>query len=122
MSISGTDYTPPHANALDAAWLNLERELAVVEDIYDRAMLKKAVMARNQFFWDVNKRMGRFMMNGLLLSAGYPAINVPAKRQLEFNQLMLDYYTSADGAAMRQFLRSCLDQRLVGNFQPRKPG
>jgi Fic family protein len=46
-------------------------------------------MARNQFFYDVNKRMGRFMMNGLLLHAGYPAINIQAKRKLEFNEKML---------------------------------
>jgi prophage maintenance system killer protein len=53
-------------------------------------------MARRQFFYDVNKRMGRFVMNGFLLSHGYPAINLPAKRQLEFNQLMLSFYDTGD--------------------------
>ena len=33
-------------------------------------------MARNQFFFDVNKRIGRFMMNGILLAHGYPIISV----------------------------------------------
>jgi hypothetical protein len=70
-------------------------------------------MARQQYFYDVNKRMGRFMMNGLLLSHGYPAINLPAKRQLEFNQLMLAYDDSGDGQLMNGFLRSCLDERLI---------
>jgi Fic family protein len=51
-------------------------------------------MARTQFFYDVNKRMGRFIMNGYLLSHGYPAINLPAKSQQIFNQLMLDFYKS----------------------------
>ena len=42
-----------------------------------------------QFFWDVNKRTGRFMMNGILLAQGFPIINVPSKRQQEFNTLDL---------------------------------
>ena len=57
--------------------------------------------------------MGRFMMNGILLSQGYPIINLPAKRQLEFNQLMLAFYNTADVVAMTVFMKSCLDQRTV---------
>jgi prophage maintenance system killer protein len=74
-------------------------------------------MARIQFFWDVNKRTGRFMMNGILLAQGYPIINVPAKRQQEFNTLMLTFYDSNDMTAMNRFLRSCLDERIVRNFR-----
>ena len=70
-------------------------------------------MARNQFFYDVNKRMGRLMMNGHLLSLGFPAINVPATRQLEFNELMLRFYESGDMGEMNQFIRSCLNPKAV---------
>lgn len=70
-------------------------------------------MARNQFFYDVNRRMGRFMMNGLLLSEGYPAINLVAKRQLEFNNLMLEFYQTGQQKPMNLFLRSCLDERTI---------
>ena len=70
-------------------------------------------MARVQFFYDVNKRMGRFLMNGILLNAGYPAINLPAKRQLEFNQLMLDFYANNDQTAMTQFMKSFLDATII---------
>jgi hypothetical protein len=52
-------------------------------------------------------------MNGLLLNHGFPAINLPAKRQLEFNQLMLAFYESGDQKPMNIFLRSCLDERIV---------
>jgi prophage maintenance system killer protein len=82
-------------------------------DIYDQALFIFLTMARCQFFYDVNKRMGRFMMNGLLLHSGYPAINLPAKRQLEFNQLMLAFYDSGDQRQMNAFLRSCLDERVI---------
>ena len=53
------------------------------------------------------------MMNGVLLSSGYPAINVPVKRQLEFNELMLDFYDSNEQVPMNSFLRSCLDDRVI---------
>jgi len=57
--------------------------------------------------------MGRFIMNGHLLANGYPAINVPAKRQLEFNQLMLSFYETEDYKPMNIFMRSCMDDRII---------
>jgi Fic family protein len=39
-------------------------------------------MARIQFFYDGNKRTGRLMMNGVLLTNGLPVINLPASKQL----------------------------------------
>ena len=61
--------------------------------------------------------MGRFMMNGVLLSQGFPIINVPAKRQKEFNQLMLSFYLSGDMSEMNAFLRSCLNVKIIDNFK-----
>lgn len=56
------------------------------------------------------------MMNGILLANGFPVINVQAKRQQEFNTLMLDFYSSNDMRAMNTFLRSCLDEKITRNF------
>ena len=81
-----------------------------ITDIYHKAIFVFLQMARNQFFYDVNKRMGRFMMNGILLHTGYPAINLPAKKQLEFNTLMLEFYSSNDCTEMTAFMMSCLEQ------------
>ena len=53
------------------------------------------------------------MMNGILLSAGYPAINLSAKRKLEFNELVMRFYDSGDETEMNSFMRSCVDLRLV---------
>ncbi len=111
--IAGTDYQPPAADQLPEQFNKMLAALSELDDVYDRAIHLFLSMARNQFFYDVNKRMGRFMMNGYLLNQGFPAINLPAKRQLEFNQLMLDFYPSGDQAAMNKFMRSCLDQRVI---------
>jgi Fic family protein len=113
VTIAGTDYKPPAANELDNLWDEMLKEAEKIMDIYHRAIFIFLRMARTQFFYDVNKRMGRFMMNGLLLSHGHPAINLPAKRQLEFNKLMLDFYTSDNIQPMTQFMLSCLSPELI---------
>jgi Fic family protein len=113
VTIAGTDYLPPAADQLGVYWDELLKQAAAIEPIYDRAIYVFLQMARQQFFYDVNKRMGRFMMNGLLLSAGYPAINLPAKRQQEFNTLMLDFYQTDNVTPMTAFMKSCLDARVI---------
>jgi len=112
-AIAGTDYEPPGASELPARFDQMVEELTAYNDAYDQAIHVFLTMARNQFFYDVNKRMGRLMMNGHLLSLGFPAINVPATRQLEFNELMLRFYESGDMAEMTQFMRSCLNPKAV---------
>jgi len=113
VTIAGTDYMPPRAEDLPLLFESLINEVQQIVDIYDQAIHVFLTMARGQFFYDVNKRMGRFMMNGLLLSEGYPAINLPAKRQLEFNNLMLEFYQTGQQKPMNSFLRSCLDERTI---------
>ena len=113
VTIAGTGYMPPQADLLPELFEKMVDEASKLSDIYDRAIHLFLIMARCQFFYDVNKRMGRFIMNGLLLSCGYPAINLPAKRQLEFNQLMLTFYETGDQKQMNTFLRSCLDKKVI---------
>lgn len=113
VTIAGTDYMPPEARVLPGLFADMTQQAANLPDIYDQAIFFFLTMARCQFFYDVNKRMGRFIMNGRLLANGYPAINVPAKRQLEFNRLMLDFYGTNDQKPMNAFMRSCLDDRVI---------
>ncbi len=63
--------------------------------------------ALQQFYFDENKRTGRFMMNGELMSHGWDAISVPAGRAKEFNDKMSAFYTSKDGSSMIEFLYDC---------------
>lgn len=60
-----------------------------------------------QFYFDGNKRTSRYMMNGWLMSQGIDAISIPARRRLEFNTLMIDFYRFKNGTAMFNFLASC---------------
>ncbi|MGO3055560.1 Fic family protein [Halomonas sp. AOP43-A1-21] len=116
VTISGSDYEPPAPEQLEARWQSLQRQVKSEIDCYDQAITAFLQIARAQFFWDVNKRTGRFLMNGILLAYGFPIINVPAKRQQEFNTLMLDFYSSNDMKPMNTFLRSCLHPSVIKNF------
>lgn len=113
VTIAGTDYLPPKAADLPDKFAKLVDSLPQYSDVYDRAIHVFLSMARNQFFYDVNKRTGRLMMNGILLSEGYPALNLPAKRKLEFNELMMRFYENGDESEMNAFMRSCIDLRIV---------
>ncbi len=57
------------------------------------------------------------MMNGILLNEGYPIINVPVKKQLEFNTLMLEFYSSNNEKDMNRFMRNCTNEIIIDNFR-----
>ncbi len=60
--------------------------------------------ALQQFFFDGNKRTSRFMMNGVLMSAGIDAISIPAIQVHEFNEKTVRFYLSKDATEMFDFL------------------
>ena len=111
--IAGTNYLPPSVEALPKLFANMVSDMQQYDDVYDQAIHLFLTMARSQFFYDVNKRMGRFMMNGHLLSEGYPVINLPASKQQQFNENMLRFYNSDDQTEMNLFMRECMDERVV---------
>lgn len=113
VTIAGSNYLPPKAGDLDCKFSEMLVSMNVTDDIYDQAIHVFLSMARNQFFYDVNKRMGRLMMNGILLNAGYPPLNLSAKHKLKFNELMMRFYDSGDETEMNLFMRSCIDPKLV---------
>jgi prophage maintenance system killer protein len=63
--------------------------------------------ALQQFFFDGNKRTSRFMMNGVLMSAGIDAISIPAAKAQDFNEKMVRFYTTKDATEMMAFLVAC---------------
>lgn len=65
VTISGTTYRPPKADLLPAVWEEMVAASASISDHYSRAIFIFLEMARTQFFFDVNKRTGRFMMSCL---------------------------------------------------------
>jgi Fic family protein len=93
-------------NFIDA-FENGTAALAATDDPIERAFALKLFMAREQFFFDGNKRTARAMMNGILMSHGFDGISIPTTKQLAYNQAMTKFYPSGDATEMMQLLASC---------------
>jgi Fic family protein len=107
VAIAGTEWIPPDATTLNDHFRQLLQTLQEISDPYIRAMTLFLDMARNQYFFDGNKRTGRLMMNGVLLQAGYDVINIPYQQQQTFNTNMLHFYQTGAQEDMFAFLLSC---------------
>lgn len=109
VGIAGTEHKPPKASALDAIFKQMIEELSRLAHVREQAYRLHLDFARNQFFWDGNKRTGLLMLNGHLMSNGYAPLSIPAKRLNEYNAGMIRFYDSGDYAEMMLFLRECHD-------------
>lgn len=109
-----TSHIPPATESGGSNLINLYHqgcnELAKISHPCERAMAYFLFTALQQFYFDGNKRTGRFMMNGELMTHGWDAISVPAVRAKEFNEKMAAFYTSRDGSEMLEFLFDCRPQ------------
>ena len=105
-------YTPlptvaaePELNRIFAGGLQaLESE---VQQPFEKAAAFFLFGALQQFFFDGNKRTSRFMMNGILMSAGIDAISVSAAKAQQFNENMVRFYLDKDATEMMAFLVDC---------------
>ncbi len=123
VGIAGTDRQPPPADTLAARYDAGRECLESFQSVHARAIGVFLFLSADQFFWDGNKRTGRLLMNGVLLSAGMDAIAVPARRQQEFNEAMIRFYDTSDAAEAIPFLVSCsLDRTLRIGDAPASDG
>ncbi|MFF4235771.1 hypothetical protein ACFYYL_07905 [Actinomadura geliboluensis] len=89
-------------HAEGVAWLTEN-----LTDVTEQAMVYFLFAALQQFYFDGNRRTGRSMMNGHLMTQGIDAISVPAARRQEFNSEMVHFYLERDATRMLAFLLSC---------------
>ncbi|MGE4505968.1 MAG: Fic family protein [Desulfovibrionaceae bacterium] len=116
VGIAGTEYKPPKASELDDIFASVINVILKIENVCEQAYRLHLDFARNQFFWDANKRTGLLMLNGHLMSNGYAPLSVPAKRLVEYNAGMIRFYESGDYAEMLAFLREC-HEAMYGRFE-----
>lgn len=92
--IGGTEYIPPSHHLLDGIYKENLNFLNQIKHPILKALVYFLLNAKTQYFYDGNKRTARLMMNGILLSNGYPMLNIKAKEKLTFNQMMIGWYNS----------------------------
>ncbi|MBU5228105.1 Fic family protein [Clostridium senegalense] len=110
--INGTEYMPPKAENLEDIYNNeLPQIIERCESKTELAFEVFLFVALNQFFYDGNKRTGRLMANGILLSYGQGVLNIKAKDKLEFNKLMIEFYNTLNADNICDFLyNKCLER------------
>lgn len=118
VTIAGTDYLPPRFDELDDRFEVMLSHFSTIENDYHKAIYLFLQFAKEQFYYDNNKRQGRFMMNAYLVDQGLPAINVPKSREYDFNHGMLRFYDSTDNdsSEMHAFLMSCIHPTIAEQF------
>lgn len=105
VGISGTEYMPPVPSENGA-----ESDLAAILSRHTTGT-EKALAAflwgtRAQLFWDGNKRTSMTVANKILISAGAGILTITDQRMEQFNTLLLDYYNTGEGEALKLFLYS----------------
>ncbi len=106
VGIAGTDYRPPVPDRLPV--LFEENRSVDIKQLPESAYRYFLSAARNQYFWDGNKRTGQLMMNGTLMTNGYLPVSIAAKHRLEYNKLMVPFYESGDTSEMEAFLSASI--------------
>lgn len=122
VNIGGTEYKPPLSAELDDIFHNGLIEIEKISNPIVRAITFFLFGAKNQFFYDGNKRTSRLIMNGILIENGCPILNIKAKDKLTFDKQMLNFYDGGDIVKSISFL---IDYYIKENthlvFEKKKP-
>lgn len=105
VGISGTEYMPPVPSE-NGAESDLAAILSRNTPGTEKALAAFLWGARAQLFWDGNKRTSMTVANKILISAGAGILTITDQRMEQFNTLLLDYYNTGDGEALKLFLYS----------------
>ena len=105
VGISGTEYMPPVPSE-NGAESDLAAILSRNTTGTEKALAAFLWGARAQLFWDGNKRTSMTVANKILISAGAGILTVTDQRMEQFNALLLDYYNTGEGEALKLFLYS----------------
>ncbi|MFP4333055.1 MAG: Fic family protein [Campylobacterales bacterium] len=104
VNIGGTEYKPPTYKNLESVFEDGVKKISQLLNPIIKAICFFLFGAKNQFFYDGNKRTSRLMMNGILLSSGYPILNIKAKDKLEFNTKMIEFYEGDECIGTLEYL------------------
>ena len=105
VAIQGVAYVSPHHSTLDRKFEEMLDAVNQRNTALDRAVTCFTMGARNQFFFDGNKRTSQLLMNGILLTNGQHAITIPAKELNEYFYVLREYYDTNDSLKITQFLK-----------------
>ena len=108
--ISGTEYLPPIPQE-EQAREELQKILTAPVTATEKALDAFLWGTRSQLFWDGNKRTSLVLANKIMIAAGVGMLTITDKHMEQFNSLLVRYYDTGDGEALKAFL---YDQAIQG--------
>lgn len=108
--ISGTEYMPPIPQEAQARG-ELQAIIEAPATATEKALNAFLWGTRSQLFWDGNKRTSLVLANKIMIAAGVGMLMITDKHMEQFNALLVNYYDTGDGEALKAFL---YDQAIQG--------
>jgi Fic family protein len=99
----GWYHSAPNAR-MEAILVDGLDRIGLVSHAVERAVALAAFTTYHQFFLDGNKRVGRYAMNTMLMSAGFDAILVPASDQEAYEEALVDMYQTGQAKSYVDYL------------------
>lgn len=73
-------------------------------------------ICRTQPFYDGNKRVATMVANHVLIQNGVGLLSIPIQKQLEFKNLLIQFYESNDSETIKEFLyKECIKGMSFGS-------
>ncbi len=112
--IGGSKHVPLNVDALRDAMPTLFDLLEKEPEASVRAVLGHFIFVYIHPYMDGNGRMGRFMMNAMLSSGGYPWTVIPVQQRDAYMEALESASTKQNIEPFAKFLGSLVDQGLKG--------
>ena len=114
-------HVPPPRDAVRDCMPALVELLRNEQETSVRAVLGHFVFVYIHPYMDGNGRMGRFLMNVVLASGGYPWTVIPVERRNDYMATLESASVGQDIAPFARFLASLVQDRLDGHATPTVP-
>jgi len=114
-------HVPPPRDAVRDCMPALFELLRSEQEPSVRAVLGHFVFVYIHPYMDGNGRMGRFLMNVMLASGGYPWTVIPVERRNDYMATLESASVGQDIAPFARFLASLVQDRLDGHATPTVP-
>ncbi len=114
--ISNSKHVPPNTDAMRDAMPVLFELLAEEKEPFVRAVLGHFIFVFIHPYMDGNGRMGRFLMNVMLASGGYPWTVIPVESRKKYMQALEQASTQQNISAFSTFIAQLVNERMKGKI------
>lgn len=101
--ITGTTWMPEIPN-YEAAENRIKEIMESGLSYTEKAVDVMLYIMRSQLFYDGNKRTAQLAANQILIQNGKGLIHIPVEQQIEFLNMLVDYYESNQSEEIKKFL------------------